>query len=88
MSCQQTKKYQRIAGYSSCVPTDEEPLLKVPTMSMKQLETFLAKASGNDAIRRELDQCQGDTTCVAKVGLRHGHKFSAANYSRWQRDHG
>jgi len=57
-------------------------------MSMKQLETFLAKASGNDAIRRELDQCQGDTTCVAKVGLRHGHKFSAANYSRWQRDHG
>jgi len=57
-------------------------------MSMKQLETFLAKATSNDAIRRELDQCHGDTTCVAKVGLRHGHKFSAANYSRWQRDHG
>ena len=57
-------------------------------MSMKQLETFLAQARGKDAIRRELDQCQGDTTCVAKVGLRHGHKFSAANYSRWQRDHG
>jgi len=47
-------------------------------MSMKQLETFLAKASGNDDIRREVDQCDGDTICVAKVGLRHGHKFSAA----------
>ena len=88
MSCQQTKKFQRIALSWVGVPTDEEPLLEVPTMSMKQLETFLAKASGNDAIRRELDQCHGDTTCVAKVGLRHGHKFSAANYSRWQRDHG
>ena len=57
-------------------------------MSMKQLETFLAKASGNDDIRREVDPCDGDTICVAKVGLRHGHKFSAANYSRWQREHG
>ena len=82
------KKFQRIARYRAGAPTDEEPLLEVQTMSMKQLETFLAKASGNDDIRRELDQCDGDTICVAKVGLRHGHKFSAANYSRWQREHG
>ena len=82
------KKFQRIARYRTGAPTDEEPLLEVQTMSMKQLETFLAKASGNDDIRRELDQCDGDTICVAKVGLRHGHKFSAANYSRWQREHG
>ncbi|QNI73885.1 Nif11 family protein [Synechococcus sp. NOUM97013] len=56
-------------------------------MSMKQLESFLARANGNDNIRREVEQCGGDTACVAKVGLRHGHKFSAANYTRWQREH-
>jgi hypothetical protein len=54
---------------------------------MKQLETFLARANSNDNIRREVEQCAGDTTCVAKVGMRHGHKFSAANFSRWQREH-
>ena len=31
--------------------------------------------------RREVEQCGGDTACVA-IGLRHGHKFSAANYTR------
>lgn len=56
-------------------------------MSMKQLETFMARANGNDNIRLEVEQCAGDTACVAKVGLRHGHKFSAANFSRWQREH-
>ena len=50
-------------------------------------ESFLARANGNDNIRREVEQCGGDTACVAKVGLRHGHKFSAANYTRWQREH-
>ena len=64
----------------------EESLWRL-TMSMKQLETFLARANGNDNIRREVEQCAGDTTCVAKVGMRHGHKFSAANFSRWQREH-
>ena len=64
----------------------EESLWRL-TMSMKQLETFLARANGNDNIRREVEQCAGDTACVAKVGMRHGHKFSAANFSRWQREH-
>ena len=57
-------------------------------MSMKQLESFLARANGNDDIRREVERCGGDTACVAKVGLRHGHKFSPASLSRWQKDHG
>ena len=64
----------------------EKPLWRF-FMSMKQLESFLARANGNDNIRREVEQCGGDTACVAKVGLRHGHKFSAANYTRWQREH-
>ena len=50
-------------------------------MSMKQLETFMARANGNDNIRREVEQCAGDTACVAKVGMRHGHKFSCLLYT-------
>jgi hypothetical protein len=57
------------------------------SMSMKQLETFLAKAQSNDTIRREVESCGSDTICVAKVALRHGHKFSPANLTRWQREH-
>jgi len=56
-------------------------------MSMKQLETFLSKAQSNDTIRREVESCGTDNTCVAKVALRHGHKFSPANLTRWQREH-
>ena len=60
---------------------------EVSPMSMKQLETFLAKAHSNDSIRSEVEACGQDNTCVAKVGQRHGHKFSPANLSRWQREH-
>ena len=56
-------------------------------MSMKQLETFLSKAQSNDSLRREVEACGKDNTCVAKVALRHGHKFSPANLTRWQREH-
>ena len=56
-------------------------------MSMKQLETFLAKAHSNDSIRSEVEACGKGNTCVAKVGQRHGHKFSPANLTRWQREH-
>ncbi|MEB3158159.1 MAG: Nif11 family protein [Synechococcus sp.] len=56
-------------------------------MSMKQLETFMAKAQSNDSIRSEVQACGKDNTCVAKVGQRHGHKFSPANLTRWQREH-
>ena len=73
------------SGSLSWLPVGE-PLWRF-FMSMKQLESFLARANGNDDIRREVEQCGGDTACVAKVGLRHGHKFSAANYTRWQREH-
>lgn len=62
------------------------PIAGLP-MSMKQLETFLAKAQSNDTIRREVESCGTDNTCVAKVALRHGHKFSPANLTRWQREH-
>ena len=56
-------------------------------MSMKQLVTFMAKAQSNDSIRSEVAACGKDNTCVAKVGQRHGHKFSPANLTRWQREH-
>ena len=56
-------------------------------MSMKQLETFMAKAQSNDSIRSEVAACGKDITCVAIVGQRHGHKISPANLTRWQREH-
>ena len=80
------KKNRWIRMFPSGLVSGGETLWRFP-MSMKQLETFLARANGNDNIRREVEQCAGDTTCVAKVGMRHGHKFSAANFSRWQREH-
>ena len=80
------KKNRWIRMFPSALVSGGETLWRFP-MSMKQLETFLARANGNDNIRREVEQCAGDTTCVAKVGMRHGHKFSAANFSRWQREH-
>lgn len=39
------------------------PIAGLP-MSMKQLETFLAKAQSNDTIRREVESCGTDTFCV------------------------
>ena len=60
---------------------------EVSPMSMKQLQTFMAKAQSNDSIPREVQACGKDNTCVAKVAQRHGHKFSPANLTRWQREH-
>lgn len=80
------KKNRWSGMFPSALVSGGEPLWRF-TMSMKQLETFLTRANGNDNIRHEVEQCAGDTTCVAKVGLRHGHKFTAANFSRWQREH-
>ena len=45
---------------------------EVSPMSMKQLQTFMAKAQSNDSIRREVQACGKDNTCVAKVAQRHG----------------
>ena len=57
-------------------------------MSMKQLETFLSRVQSNDNIRNEVQRCGEDNSCVVKVAARHGHKFSPASLSRWQKDHG
>ena len=56
-------------------------------MSMKQLETFMSRVQSNDNIRTEVQRCGEDHSCVVKVAARHGHKFSPANLSRWQKDH-
>ena len=57
------------------------------SMSMKQLETFMSRVQSNDNIRAEVQRCGEDNSCVVKVAARHGHKFSPANLSRWQKDH-
>jgi hypothetical protein len=56
-------------------------------MSMKQLVSFMSRAQSNDSIRSEIQHCGDDNTCVLKVAAKHGHKFSSASLSRWQRDH-
>ena len=66
--------------------TPETPHPEV-SMSMKQLETFMSRVQSNDNIRSEVQRCGEDNSCVVKVAARHGHKFSPANLSRWQKDH-
>ena len=56
-------------------------------MSMKQLETFMSRMQSNDSIRDEVQRCGKDNSCVVKVGAKHGHKFSPAHLSRWQKEH-
>jgi len=56
-------------------------------MSMKQLETFMSRVQSNDSIRDEVQRCGKDNSCVVKVGAKHGHKFSPAPLSRWQKEH-
>lgn len=55
-------------------------------MSKHQLELFLHKADANSSIQREIDACGSNASCVVAVGLKHGHPFSAATLTRWQRD--
>lgn len=64
-----------------------QPLTEQPTMSMKQLETFMSRVKSNDGIREEVQRCGKDNSCVVKVAAKHGHKFSPASLTRWQRDH-
>ena len=56
-------------------------------MSKHQLEQFLGKAAGNGPLQQQIDQCGSDVSCVVALGREHGHQFSAATVSRWQRDH-
>ena len=63
------------------------PFWRLESMSMKQLETFMSRVQSNDNIRAEVQRCGKDNSCVVKVAARHGHKFSPASLSRWQKDH-
>jgi hypothetical protein len=56
-------------------------------MSMKQLVSFMSRVQSNDSLRSEIQHCGDDNSCVMKVAAKHGHKFSPASLSRWQRDH-
>ena len=56
-------------------------------MSMKQLVSFMSRVQSNDYLRSEIQHCGNDNSCVLKVAAKHGHKFSPASLSRWQRDH-
>ncbi|EAU72417.1 hypothetical protein BL107_16455 [Synechococcus sp. BL107] len=56
-------------------------------MSMKQLVSFMSRVQSNDSLRSEIQHCGDDNNCVLKVAAKHGHKFSSASLSRWQRDH-
>ena len=56
-------------------------------MSMKQLETFFAKAQSDQQIQTQIEACGLNNSCVVAVGKKYGHKFSPATVSHWQRDH-
>ncbi len=58
------------------------------SMSNKQLERFITKATTDKRIKAQVLECGLDKTCIAEVGHRYGHKFSPANVGHWQRDHG
>jgi predicted ribosomally synthesized peptide with nif11-like leader len=55
-------------------------------MSMKQLVSFMSRVQSNDSLRSEIQHCGDDNSCVLNVAAKHGHKFSPASLSRWQRD--
>ena len=56
-------------------------------MSKKQLEAFLAEAQLNKKLKYQIEDCGSDNRCIAAVGKKHGHKFSPATVSHWQREH-
>jgi len=56
-------------------------------MSNKQLESFVSLAKNDKKVQNKISACGENNVCVVEVGLQHGHKFSAANVGRWQRDH-
>ncbi len=56
-------------------------------MSKKQLEAFFAKAKVDKKLQHQIDDCGLNNSCIVAVGKRHGHKFSPATVSHWQRDH-
>ena len=57
-------------------------------MSKQQLQQFLDKAAGNVTLQQQIDQCGADNACLVALGREHGHLFSTATLSRWQRDQG
>ena len=57
-------------------------------MSKHQLQQFLDKAAGNVSLQQQIDQCGANNACLVALGREHGHLFSSATLSRWQRDQG
>ena len=55
-------------------------------MSKHQLEQFLDKAAVSVSLQQQIDQCGADNSCVVALAREHGHSFSSATLSRWQRD--
>jgi len=56
-------------------------------MSRKQLEVFLSKAESDKKLQHQIEECGSNNSCIAAIGKKHGHNFSPARVSRWQRDH-
>ncbi len=56
-------------------------------MSKKQLEAFLVKAQSNTKLKHQIEDCGSNNSCIAAVGKKHGHQFSPATLSHWQREH-
>ena len=56
-------------------------------MSKKQLAIFFGKATTDASIKRQVDDCGQNNSCVVSVGSKYGYKFSPATVSHWQRDH-
>ena len=57
------------------------------SMSVKQLETFFAKAKADKQMRTQIENCGSNNSCIVELGHRYGHKFSPATLSHWHRDH-
>jgi len=57
-------------------------------MSKKQLANFFSKANQDERLKKQIYDCGSNNSCVVAVGKKHGHSFSPATVSHWQRDHG
>ena len=56
-------------------------------MSRKQIETFFSKVQEDKVLKKQVEECGSNNSCIAAIGIKTGHKFSPARVSRWLRDH-
>ncbi|WP_320674952.1 Nif11-like leader peptide family natural product precursor [Prochlorococcus sp. MIT 1341] len=56
-------------------------------MSKKQLENLFTKAESDKGLQRQIADCGVNNSCIVALGRKHGHKFSPATVSHWQREH-